>query len=187
MLGRKREDLGSKADAKKRKKWQERAGKDPCDTFPMSRRVDQWTNLAETLRSQERSEDDDEPAEASVTAEEMEEWKARNGRFTGWVDERPKWLKKSCAGQFANSGRERLHAESMWLKTALPKCQLLHVCLPAEIPAFSRFFACGDLCGFSSRLCQRAAHCRVPWLPSGGVSVPRSRGRRANWRGPGGA
>jgi len=47
MLGRKREDLVSKGGAKKRKKWQE------------------------------ESDEDDEPAEASVTAEEMEEWKAK--------------------------------------------------------------------------------------------------------------
>lgn len=47
MLGRKREDLASKGGAKKRKKWQE------------------------------ESDDDEEPEEATVTAEEMEEWKAK--------------------------------------------------------------------------------------------------------------
>eukprot|EP00435_Cladocopium_sp_Y103_P056091 s643_g18.t2 len=47
MLGRKREDLASKGGAKKRKKWQE------------------------------ESDEDDEPEEATVTAEEMEEWKAK--------------------------------------------------------------------------------------------------------------
>ena len=176
MLGRKREDLGSKADAKKRKKWQERAGKEPCDMFYMIRPINEsfgrksrkMTMNQQKLRLLPRR------------------WKngrhAAVGRCTGWVEARPKWLKKSCAGRFAKGGWELFHAGAIVVQYSLPKCQMLHVCFSAEMPAAST-----DFCGFSSQFCRWPAHCRVPWLPSRGAGVPRSGGRRANGRGPSGA
>lgn len=77
MLGRKREDLASKGGTKKRKKWQE------------------------------ESDEDDEPEAASVTVEEMEEWKAKMAEEEKQEEREREKLEREARKEAERQERER--------------------------------------------------------------------------------